>query len=119
MKKTLVIGASPNGERYSYKATAMLQEYGHEVIPVGIKEGKINGLDILVGKPKYDDIHTVTLYIGAQRQNEYYDYILSLKPKRLIMNPGTENMELKELAEKNGIDVQMACTLVLLRTSQY
>lgn len=119
MKKTLVIGASPKEDRYSYKATSMLQEHGHEVIPVGIKKGKIQNLDIIQGKPEYNNIHTVTLYVGPEKQNEYYDYILSLKPKRLIMNPGTENKELMDLAKKNNIEVLEACTLVMLSTSQY
>lgn len=66
-----------------------------------------------------DDIDTVTLYLNPANQVPYYDYIISLKPKRIIFNPGTENDELESLANKNGIQTMEACTLVLLSTSQY
>jgi hypothetical protein len=65
------------------------------------------------------DIHTLTLYIGPQRQGPYYDTILGLSPKRVIFNPGTENPELYDLLKKEGIEVEVACTLVLLGTGQY
>lgn len=118
-KKTVIIGASPNVDRYSYKATAMLNEYGYETVPVGIREGKIEDSDIIVGTPFIDDVHTVTLYVGAKRQPGYYNYILGLDPKRIIMNPGTENAELKTMAEQKGVEVLEACTLVMLRTGQF
>lgn len=117
--KTLVIGASSNPERYSYKATMMLDEYSHEVLPLGLKAGKIQGYEIITGRPSFNDVHTVTLYIGEKHQPEYYDYIISLNPKRIIFNPGTENSEFIELAESRGIIAEIACTLVMLRTGQF
>lgn len=117
--KTLVLGASPNPERYSFRATTMLQRNDIPVVPVGIRSGQIAGQDIIVGKPKVDDVETVTLYVGPARQPEYYDYLLSLNPKRIIFNPGTANPELKHLAEGKGIETEEACTLVLLTTGQY
>ncbi len=119
--KTVVIGASTNPSRYSYIASNMLKEYGHEVVPVGIKKGKVAEKQILDLRlqPKIDDVHTVTLYLGPQNQPEWYDYILSLKPKRIIFNPGTENGELVQLAQQNSIETENACSLVLLSTRSY
>ena len=119
MKKTLVLGATPNPDRYAYLATVKLRSYGHEVVPVGIKKGMIGDLEILNGRPVPEDIDTVTLYLGPERQREYYDYILSLKPKRIIFNPGTENDELADLAKANGIETVEACTLVMLSIGNY
>ncbi|WP_270089362.1 CoA-binding protein [Sphingobacterium sp. SYP-B4668] len=118
-KKTLIIGASTNPERYSYKAAHMLSQYGHSIINVGIKKGEVAGQPIEPATTIYDDIDTVTMYMGAQNQKPLYDYILELHPKRIIFNPGAENTELQLLAESNGITVENACTLVLLRTGQY
>lgn len=114
MKRTIVIGASPNPERYAYKAVSRLHENGYEVIPFGIREGEIAGKQIVTKPKQFKDIHTVTLYLGAKRQADYYDYILSLKPRRIVMNPGTENEELKTIAEEKGIEVVTNCTLVML-----
>lgn len=118
-KSTAVIGASPNEDRYSYKATISLQKHGHTVFPVGIRNGTINGLSILTDKPQLDAVDTVTLYVGPDNQPAWYDYILSLKPKRIIFNPGTENPELEKLATAKGIETMEACTLVLLSINQY
>lgn len=120
-KKTAVIGATTNPSRYAFIASSMLQEYNHEVVPIGIKSGKVNGKDILNirEKPHVDDIDTVTLYIGPKHQPEWYDYLLSLNPKRIIFNPGTENGEFAEMAATKDIEVAYACTLVLLRLGSY
>ena len=120
-KKTVVIGATPNTGRYSYLATAMLTEYQHEIVLLGIKNGVIFGKEILDirSRPEISDVDTVTLYIGPHHQPEWYDYILGLKPKRIIFNPGTENDEFENLAREKGIEVLEACTMVLLRSNQY
>lgn len=117
--KTLVIGASKNPERYSYKAADKLLHHGHEIELLGLKPDEIFGHVIDTERKQYKDIDTVTLYIGQQRQPEYYDYIISLRPRRVIFNPGTENDEFIELLQKNGIETEVACTLVLLATEQY
>ena len=118
-KKTMVLGASTNPSRYSFMATHRLKENKHQVIPVGIKKGSIAELPIINGKPLYQDIDTLTLYIGEARQKEYYDYILELNPKRVIFNPGTYNLELMDLLRKNSIEVVEACTLVMLSVGNY
>jgi predicted CoA-binding protein len=118
-KKTIVIGASPKQERFSYKAVKLLSRNGHPVIAQSIREGKIEDIEIIKGKPQVTDIHTVTMYIGPARQPEYYDYILSLNPKRIIFNPGTENPELKQMAEEKGIETVENCTLVMLNTGLF
>ncbi|WP_316791560.1 CoA-binding protein [Pedobacter frigoris] len=119
MKKTLIIGASPNPMRYSYKAAHMLKSKGHAIVNVGIKNGEVAGIAIEKPGQIHDDIHTVTLYIGPQLQDQYYDYILETKPKRVVFNPGTENEELENLLRENAIEPVEACTLVLLSTGQY
>ena len=117
--KTLVIGASPNPERFSHKAVKMLLSYNHEVFALGKRSGKIKGLEILKGKPELDGIDTVSLYLGAKNQREYYEYILLIKPRRIIFNPGTENQEFMDMAEERGIEVIPGCTLVMLRVGNY
>lgn len=119
MKKTLVLGASPNPIRFSYKAVKSLVRHGHEVIPIGIREGDIMWQKIIIGKPKLTNIHTVTVYLNPENQKEYYDYLISLSPKRIIFNPGSENQELIQLAMKNNIEVCVACTLIMLNTNKY
>jgi predicted CoA-binding protein len=118
-KQTVVIGASPNPDRYAYKATVSLKRHGYKVIPIGIRGGEIEGETILTDKPHLPHIHTVTLYVGPQNQAAWLDYILSLKPKRIIFNPGTENGIIASEASKMGIECQEACTLVLLSIGQY
>ena len=118
-KTTVVIGASPNANRYSNQATISLQKHGHTVYPVGIRNGKINGLDIITDKPTIENVDTVTLYVGPDNQPAWIDYIISLKPKRIIFNPGTENPEFESLARSKGIEATQSCTLVLLSINQY
>jgi len=121
MKKTVIIGATPNPSRYAYLAASMLSQYKHEIVPVGIKRGEVFGKEIkdITKRPDIQNVDTVTLYIGPQHQPEWYNYILSLKPKRIIFNPGTENEEFEKLAEDTGIEALEACTLVMLRTNQF
>ena len=113
-KKTLVIGASLKPERYSNMAIRKLRKYGHPVVAIGLREGKVEDVEIIKNKPQLSDIHTVTVYLNPKRQEDYIDYILSLKPKRIIFNPGTENDKFIELAEKQGIEVVENCTLVMI-----
>ncbi|MGZ3900212.1 MAG: CoA-binding protein [Bacteroidia bacterium] len=118
-KPTVVIGASPNPERYSYKAVRMLQNYGHTVHGLGIHEGIINGLTISMDQPVLDNVDTVTLYVSPKNQYPWIDYILSLNPKRIIFNPGTENDEFIKEARSRGIECLEACTLVMLSIGVY
>ncbi|MCA4900938.1 MAG: CoA-binding protein [Bacteroidota bacterium] len=121
MKKTVIIGATTNKDRYAYLAAEMLTEYHHEIVPVGIKKGEVFGKAILEiqTRPEVQDVDTVTMYIGPQHQPEHYQYILSLKPKRVIFNPGTENNEFEKMVEQSGAEAIEACTLVMLRSRQY
>jgi len=118
-KKTLVLGASTNPTRYSNIAANRLQQNGHEIVLIGNKKGQIATEEILIGQPVLHDIDTITIYLNPIHQAQYYDYILSLQPKRIIFNPGSENAELMHLAKENGIEVEAACTLVLLSTQSY
>ncbi|MNK00956.1 hypothetical protein D3C87_187490 [compost metagenome] len=118
-KKTLVMGASSNPERYAYKAIKMLQRFGHPVLAVGKKEDEVDGLKIEKQQLPFENVDTVTLYLNPMNQKQHYDYIIGLRPKRVVFNPGTENPELFTLLKQNGIEVEVACTLVLLSTNQY
>lgn len=115
----LVIGASTNPERYSYKAITMLNQHGHRVFAIGNKPGNVDGIEFYTNKVDLNNVDTVTLYINPTLQKNYYDYLLMLKPIRVIFNPGTENEELKQLLSSNHIDTTEACTLVLLTTNQF
>lgn len=120
-KPTVVLGASPNHDRYSYKAVEFLKNEKHPVFPVGIKNGEILGSKINSG---FDDlsnkkIHTVTLYLNEQNQKQWYEKIIGLNPQRVIFNPGTENPEFEDILNKNHIETIEACTLVMLRTGQF
>ena len=118
-KTTLVIGASENPERYSFKAVSLLQNYNVPVYALGNKEGKIGNVEIDTDKLPYRNIDTVSLYLSPKNQEEYKSYIISLQPKRVIFNPGTENPEFYQLLALNDIQAEVACTLVLLATNQY
>ncbi len=118
-KKTLVLGASDNPSRYSYLALQRLKKHGHPVVAIGRKHTMVGDVTIETEKIPYDDIDTVTLYLNPKHQQQYYDYILSLHPKRIIFNPGAENEELAGKASANGIKPLEACTLVMLSTNQY
>lgn len=119
MKKTLVLGASENPERYSNMAIRRLKQYGHEVVAVGNRAGKIDDTPIQTSVPAVADIDTVTIYLNPNNQKQYYDAILKLHPKRIVFNPGAENEELEALAENNQIETIEACTLVLLSIGGY
>jgi predicted CoA-binding protein len=119
LKKTLVLGATPNPERYSYMATSLLRSYKHEVVAFGLRQGTIGDVDITQILPEPESVHTITLYLGPQNQPPYIDAILKIKPKRVIFNPGTENPEFFKLLQLQGIEAIEACTLVMLRTGQY
>lgn len=118
-KKTLVLGASDNPSRYSYLAIGKLRQYGHPVVAIGRKDTSVAGVPVTKTLVAVEDIHTVTLYMNPTHQKEFYQYILSLHPKRIIFNPGTENEELEKLAAEKGIETLEACTLVMLGTGQY
>ncbi len=119
MSKTLVLGASVKEYRYSNMAIRNLKAHGEEVVAIGLRKGKVAGVEIQTGQPEFKDIHTVTLYLNAQRQEQYYNYIISLKPERVIFNPGAENYEFAEILKKNRIPFLNACTLVMLSTDQF
>lgn len=118
-KKTLVLGASDNPSRYSNIAINRLRAYGHEVVAIGNKKGKVGDVEIITERPEMKDIDTITLYLNPTNQKPFYDYIASLKPRRIIFNPGTENDELERRMAQEGTNTLEACTLVMLSVGQY
>ena len=117
--KTLVLGASLKEDRYSNKAVRKLVNNNIETVAFGLKAGEISGIEINTQLKAFDKIHTVTLYLNPKRQEQYYDYIVSLNPKRVIFNPGTENTTFQNLLSENGIAFEEACTLVMLSIGNY
>lgn len=118
-KKTLVLGASTNPSRYSYFAIQRLRRYDQPTVAIGLRKGTVEDVEIVTEKIPFKDVHTVTLYMSARYQEEYYDYILALNPERVIFNPGTENPDLYKLLTENGIAYENSCTLVMLSSQQY
>lgn len=118
-KKTLVLGATTKADRYAYRAVNSLVDKGHSVIAIGQNQGEVAGVKIHTKQIPLANIDTVTLYLNPKNQRDYYNYIIETKPKRVVFNPGTENPELYQLLKANGIEVEVACTLVLLATNQY
>ena len=119
MKKTLVLGATENPDRFAYRAAHSLVRHGHDIALVGIRKGEVAGHPILNDKVPIAEVDTVTLYVGPPNQPEWYDYILGLNPRRIVFNPGTENPELARLARNQGIETLEACTLVMLSIGDY
>ncbi len=112
-EKVLVLGASENPSRYSYKAILKLNEYGHQVFAIGKKAGEVRGVPVKTIFPTHK-IDTISIYLNLYNQKEYYERILDLGPNRIIFNPGAENKELFFLAKSKGIIVENACTIVQL-----
>jgi predicted CoA-binding protein len=119
MKKTIVLGASPNPARYAYHAVRQLIMNDLVAIPVGVKAGNIEGINIETTPPQYSDIHTISIYINPDLQAQYHDYVLGLKPQRVIFNPGTENPRFAAELRAEGIETINACTLVMLSIGNY
>ncbi|WMJ74498.1 CoA-binding protein [Cytophagaceae bacterium ABcell3] len=119
MKKTLVLGATPDATRFAYKAANMLTDYGHEIVPVGMKKGEVAGKVIQNDYPQVEGVDTVTLYVGTRNLEPLFDYIINLGPKRIIFNPGTENDALIRLAKEKNIETVIGCTLVMLAVGNY
>jgi predicted CoA-binding protein len=119
MENVLVIGASTNEERISNTAIVRLVKHQHNVFAIGLKPGIVAGIEIKTGQPFLQNIDTITMYVGAKNQPIFYDYILQIKPKRVIFNPGSENEELETLLQQNNIAFEQACTLVLLASGQF
>ncbi len=119
LKNTLVFGASLKPYRYSYIAIKRLVEAGEEVLAFGLREGRVAGVKIETSCDSFTEVDTVTLYMNPKRQRVFYDTIIDLRPRRIIFNPGTENPEFYDLLAEADIEVEVACTLVLLSIGQY
>lgn len=123
MEVVAVLGASSDKTRYSYKAIEMLKEYGHRPIPINPRESEILGFKVVPDLGQLyqsgEKVDTLTMYVNPSISSKYESQILLLSPKRVIFNPGAENPDLEKVLEQNGIGVENACTLVLLRTHQF
>ncbi len=116
---TVVLGASPLPHRYANIAVRRLRAAGHSVVAVGRHAGAIGDVTIQPTWPEGIRVDTVTLYLNPLNQEPWSGTIIVAAPRRIIMNPGTENPNLAERARAAGIEVVEACTLVMLSTGQY
>jgi predicted CoA-binding protein len=119
MAKSVVLGASDNPGRFSNKAVRSLLRNGYDPVAVGPRAGNIKEIEILTGRPEIEDVDTILLYLGPQRQAEWYDYVIGLKPKRVIFNPGTNNPEFREMLKEKGIETVEDCALIMLNSGAY
>lgn len=119
MGKILVLGAAEKPERYSCKAVKSLDRNDFDVVAVGFKPGYIKDIEILTGTPEIDNVDTVLLYMGGKKQFYYYDYVIGLKPRRVIFNPGAENPEFQEMLKEKGIEVLKDCALIMINTGSF
>lgn len=117
--KTLVLGASPNSERFSHKCILSLADHGIPLVAAGLREGHAGNVPIFRGTPAFGSIHTVTMYIGARNQDSYYSYVITLKPERVIFNPGSENPVFEDMLRREGIEVIHGCTLMMLENGDF
>jgi len=119
MNLTIVLGASPNPDRFSNRAVRSLVRHGKPVAAVGYRSGEVAGINIQTGKPMIEDVHTITVYMSPEHQKDYYDYMLSLHPQRIIFNPGAENPEFYKICRERDIKVIEDCTLILLNSGTF
>jgi len=119
MGKMLVLGAAEKPERFSCKAVKALDRNAYDVVAVGFKAGHIKEIEILTGMPAIDDVDTVLLYLGQKKQSEFYEYVIGLKPRRVIFNPGAENPEFQDLLKEKGIEVVKDCALIMINTGSF
>lgn len=119
----IVIGASENRRRYSYKATKLLVEHAYTVFLVGNKTGSIFNQTIYTLEQAVNQAlnpQVVTLYVGPKHQLLYAQQIVRWKPKYVIFNPGTEkNVDFENFLIKNDIEPLQACTLVMLKNGLF
>lgn len=114
-----MLGASPNPDRYSNKAVRRLISNNYEVVAIGIRKGLIGDIPIITGQPALDNVHTVLIYLSPSHQSEIFDYVLSLRPKRVVFNPGTESPEFEEMLASYNIKVVRDCSLVMMASNRF
>jgi predicted CoA-binding protein len=117
----VILGLSDDPDRYSHMAMKLLQQYGYRnIIGVNPALTDVEGVKVV---PKVEDIperpHTLTVYVNPRRLEPMIPGILKLNPQRIILNPGTESKQLMQAAQEQGIEVEAACTLVMLRARQF
>jgi len=117
---TLIIGASEEPTRYSHMAANRLLDHGKSIVLLGKRAGEVRGHTIHTALPTHmPRIDTVTLYVNPQHLEAYREIILSLSPRRVIFNPGTEHPEFMQQLRESGIEALAACTLVMLSIGAY
>lgn len=122
-KTVIVLGASSNPTRYSHRAVLALLDNEYDVVPIGRDIGAQIGKAIITKSiqdiPDESEVDTFSIYLNAGNQSEYEQEIITTKPKRVIFNPGAENMEFYNALKKEGIEATNACTLVMLSVGTF
>jgi len=119
MSIIVVLGASPNPDRFSYKAVKRLTSNHYQVVAIGKRKGMIGDVPIINGQPEIKDVHSVLMYLAPYHQGEIFEYVVSLRPKRVIFNPGTESPEFEEWLESYNIEIVRDCSLVMMATGRF
>ncbi|MCF8331353.1 MAG: CoA-binding protein [Bacteroidales bacterium] len=118
-KKTMVLGVSPDPSKRAYKVCQKLLQKGHSIRPVGIREGNVENTPIITHETNPEPVHTVVIYLRAERQKNWIPYIMASTPKRIIFNPGAENEELIDKAKTKGIEILYECTILMLSSNRF
>jgi predicted CoA-binding protein len=119
MSLVVVLGASPNPERYSNKAVRRLISNNYQVVAIGKRKGFIGDVPIITEQPELNDVHTVLIYLAPYHQGEIFDYVISLRPKRVIFNPGTESPEFEEWLNSYDIKTVRDCSLLMMAGGRF
>jgi len=113
MKSVAVLGASTDRSKFGNKAVRAFRAQGFSVYPVNPEETEIEGL------PCFPSIAEVP--VRPQRVSVYLPPAVVLKAlpaiaakgcDELWLNPGTESDEVLAAAEKLGLNVVQACSIV-------
>jgi uncharacterized protein len=110
----VILGASTNPNRYSYRATEELVSHDYKVIPVGNKKGELFGISIEDDYPIDKSVDTIGMYLSARNQEFYYEKILTNPPRRVIFNPGTYNTDFEKRLQSKGVETLRSCVLIML-----
>jgi predicted CoA-binding protein len=121
MKETVaILGASDDPSRFAFKAKKMLESYEHKTILVNPKLSSIDGETVYAKVSDIkESVDTLTMYVGAKISDTLIDDILKLHPKRVIFNPGSENLNLENKLKMADIEVVEDCTLVMLQARRF
>ena len=118
MKSVAIIGASADPAKYGNKAVRAFLRQGYTVYPVNPKESQIEGLTCY---PTINDVPArpvkVSVYLPPSLVLKLLPAIAAKGCDELWLNPGTGSDEVIAVAEKLGLNVIRACSIVAVGVS--